>query len=152
MRSEIYLSLEKAGEKSYGLNLTMALVVILALNAGLFGWYSMAGLPSHAAPRAMDLILAANLSTSAFLSLTALYRLPRIFNNVRDNLLLALSFAFLLSFIVLKGHGLFPGLGSYQLAAMFMAFVTMLVVPLSVVASTEHGVAVNLVLSLHERI
>jgi hypothetical protein len=130
----------------------MAVVVVLALNAGLFGWYSVAGIPAHGSARAMDLILASNLATSAFLSLTALHRIPRLFNNVRDNLLLVLSFTFLLSFVVMHGSEIFPSLGLFHLGAMFMAVVTIVAVPLSVVASTERGVDVSLVLSLHERV
>ncbi len=151
VRSEIYLSLERAGDEAYALNLTMAGVVLLAVNAGLFGWYNFSALPAYSLSQAMEIVFTCNLAAAAFMSLLALQRIPRVANNLRDNLLLGLSCAYLLTFLALNGGHAFESLGAYQLAVMFMSVLTMLAVPLAVIISAEKGVTVNLVLSVHER-
>lgn len=152
MRSEIYLSLEWAGEEAYALNLTMAGVVLLALNTGLFGWYSFSAIPPYSLAQAMEIVFTANLAASAFMSLLALRKLPRLLNNARDNLLLGLSCSYLLAFLALDRGNVFASIGAYQLAVMSMSVLIMLAVPLAMIVSAEKGARLSLVLSVQERI
>ncbi len=152
MRSEIYLSLERAGDEAYALNVTMTGVVLLALNAGLFGWYNFSAIPAYNLSQAMEIVFTCNLATAGFISLLALRSMPRVVNNLRDNLLLGLSCAYLMALLALNAGHAFESLGTYHLAVMFTSVLCMLAVPLTVIVSAEKGVTVNLVLSVHERL
>lgn len=152
MRSEIYFSLERAGDEAYALNVTIAGVVLLALNAGLFGWYNLSAIPSYSLSQAMEIVFTCNLAAAGFISLLALRSMPRFANNLRDNLLLGLSCVYLMALLALNAGHAFESLGTYQLAVIFTSMLCMLAVPLTVIISAEKGVTVNLVLSVHERL
>ncbi len=145
MRKEFYLSLERAGENSYVLNLTLSAVVLLGLNAGLFFRYTWLEVPSYGLGDAMDVIVLSNLGAAFFMSMLALRNFPRIGRNIRDNLLLGLSYTYLVAFVTKYGHEMFGSLLMCQLWAMGLVLLTMLVIPLAVVISGEGEITISLV-------
>jgi hypothetical protein len=145
LRKEIHVSLERAGESTYFLNLTLAAVVLLALNVGLYFRYHWLEVPHYGLGDAMDVIVLSNLCAAAAISLLALRSFPKIRRNIRDNLLLALSYVYLIAFVTKYGHEMFGSLLSCQLWAMGLMLLTMLVVPLAVVISGEGEITISLV-------
>lgn len=145
LRKEIYVSLERGGESSYILNLTLAAVVLLALNVGLYFRYHWLEVPLYGLGDAMDVIVLSNLTVAAGISLLALRNFPKIARNIRDNLLLGLSYAYLIAFVTKYGHEMFGGLLTCQLWAMGLMLLTMLIIPLAVVISGEGEITISLV-------
>jgi hypothetical protein len=145
VRKEFYLSLERAGENSYVLNLTLALVVMLGLNAGLFFRYHWQDVPAYGVGDAMNVIVLSNLGAAIVMSLLALRIFPKVARNIRDNLLLGLSYAYLVAFVTRYGHEMFGSLVTCQLWSMGLLLLTMLVIPLAVVISGEGEITISLV-------
>jgi hypothetical protein len=145
VRKEFYLSLERAGENSYVLNLTLAAVVLLGLNAGLFFRYHWLEVPHYGLGDAMNVIVLSNLGAAIVMSLLALRHFPKIGKNIRDNLLLGLSYTYLVGFVTKHGHEMFGSLLTCQLWAMGLLLLTMLVIPLAVVVSGEGEITISLV-------
>jgi hypothetical protein len=86
-----------------------------------------------------------NLGAAIFMSLLAVRNFPKVRKNIRDNLLLGLSYAYLVAFVTKYGHEMFGSLLACQLWAMGLVLLTMLVMPLAVVISSEGEITISLV-------